>query len=79
MKRFMIDRLEKIWAVVELEGETVEIPKAFIPSDAKEGDVFKIVNLGEKLTIEKDEEEKRRREEKIKELQKKLLKRSGES
>ena len=37
----VIDRFEGSWAVVEYDGATFNFPKAFLPRDAREGDVLK--------------------------------------
>lgn len=53
--RFTIDRFEEEFAIVELEnGDMVEIPRAILPIEAKEGDILSI-------TIEKDETEERKK------------------
>lgn len=53
--RFTIDRFEEEFAIVELEnGEVVEIPKAILPSESKEGDIISI-------SVEKDETEERKK------------------
>ena len=41
--KYIIDRFEGDFAIVELSGETfVNIPKAAIPSEAKEGSVIDV-------------------------------------
>lgn len=41
--KFTIDRFEEEFAIVELENrEMVEIPKAILPIEAKEGDIINI-------------------------------------
>ncbi len=51
--RFTIDRFEEEFAIVELEnGEIIEILRAILPQEAKEGDIISI-------TIEKSETEER--------------------
>ena len=41
---FTIDRFEGVFAVVETEkGDFFDIPKAFLPEGAKEGDVFSVI------------------------------------
>ncbi|WP_353097316.1 DUF3006 domain-containing protein [Tissierella praeacuta] len=62
--RFTIDRFEGELAIVELENkEIIEIPKAILPLDAKEGDIIATsVDIGE------TEERKRRIQEKFESL-----------
>lgn len=51
--KFIIDRFEDQFAVIELEdGSTLSIPRKLIP-DGKEGDIIRLV-------IEKDETQARR-------------------
>ncbi len=64
MKAF-IDRFEEDYAVVELEeGVFVNMPKALLPNLVEEGDV---------LTIEIDEEETERRRNRMEEMMSRLL------
>lgn len=52
--KFTIDRFEGSFAVVELgNGDMIDIPKAIVPCEAKEGDILKIV-------IDKEEAEDRK-------------------
>lgn len=62
--RFTIDRFEGELAIVELENkEIIEIPKAILPLEAKEGDIIATsVDVGE------TEERKRRIQEKFESL-----------
>ena len=39
----IIDRFEGNYAVVEINSEMISIPKSVLPSNAKEGDVLKII------------------------------------
>lgn len=56
--RFIIDRFEGDYAVVELENqETIDIPRKILPEEAKEGDIVKVFI---------DEEETKSRKEIIK-------------
>ncbi|MCC8014048.1 MAG: DUF3006 domain-containing protein [Eubacterium sp.] len=56
--KVIIDRFENDFAVVELEDlTTVNVPRAIIPADAKEGSV---------LSIRCDEEETEKRRRKLK-------------
>jgi len=50
----IIDRFEGDFAVVETENAFINVPRKDIPSNANEGDVLK-------LSIEKDETEKRKK------------------
>ncbi|MFA5576578.1 MAG: DUF3006 domain-containing protein [Tissierellaceae bacterium] len=53
--RFTIDRFEGEYALVELgSGHILDIPKAILPPEAKEGDIVS-------LRIEEEETEERRR------------------
>lgn len=57
--KFVIDRFEGEFAIVELENkEIIEIPRSIIPTEAREGDV---------LTISIDENETEDRKKRIKE------------
>ncbi len=63
--KVIIDRFEEDYAVVELEeGVFVNIPKALLPNMVEEGDV---------LTIEIDEEETERRRNRVEEMRGHLL------
>ncbi len=55
MVKFIIDRFEGDYALVELENkEMADMPKILLPPDAKEGDLINI-------TIDKEETEIRRK------------------
>ena len=55
----IIDRFEGSFAVVELDNnEMKNIKRELIPIEAKEGDVL---NIGEVITIDHEETEKRRK------------------
>jgi len=57
--RGIIDRFEGDFVVVELDNnEMKNIRKELVPKEAKEGD---ILNIGEVITIEHEETEKRRK------------------
>ncbi|MDR4173958.1 DUF3006 domain-containing protein [Bacillus nitratireducens] len=60
MKRGIIDRFEGELAVIEINNSTIDVPKAKLPSAAKEGDVLIIED--DTYTIDKNETDKRRRE-----------------
>lgn len=46
---FIIDRFENGYAVVEVNGETIDIiPTSILPENAKEGDIFQIKAMKEK-------------------------------
>ncbi len=63
--KVIIDRFEEDYAVVELEGGVfVNMPKALLPNLVEEGDV---------LTIEIDEEETERRRNRVEEMMGRLL------
>lgn len=52
--KFIIDRFEGDFAVVELENrEMVDIPICMIPTEAKEGDTLKIIIDEEETAIRK--------------------------
>lgn len=58
--RGVIDRFEGEFAVVELYTKEIKnIERKVIPKGAKEGDVL---NIGEKITIDYEETEKRKKE-----------------
>lgn len=62
--RFTIDRFEGELAIVELENrEIIEIPKAILPMEAKEGDII-IISVDEKET----QDRKKRIQEKFESL-----------
>ena len=66
MRKFIIDRFEGDFAVCETEElEFIDIPKAALPCDAKEGDV---------ITISVDKSETDKRKEKIEGLMNSLFK-----
>lgn len=50
--RVIIDRFEGDWAVLEYSGgRTVNFPAAFLPGEAREGDVLEItITLGKEKT-----------------------------
>lgn len=56
----IIDRFEGNFAVVEIQNkEMINIEKIRLPKGAKEGDVL---NIGEEITIDYKETEKRKKE-----------------
>lgn len=66
MRKLIIDRFEGDYAVCETENlEFVNIPKAALPSDAKEGDV---------ISVSIDESETDKRKERIEGLMNSLFK-----
>ncbi|GAB6436727.1 MULTISPECIES: DUF3006 domain-containing protein [Bacillus] len=69
MQRGIIDRFEGELAIIEMNNETIDVPKSKLPSTAKEGDVLIIED--NKFTIDKNETNKRRRE--IQDLMNKLF------
>lgn len=69
VKRGIIDRFEGDLVVIEINEETIDVPRDNIPSDAREGDVLTI--NGNVYTIDKNETNKRKRE--IQELMDKLF------
>jgi hypothetical protein len=52
----IIDRFEGAMAVIEYEGRTFNLPRNLLPSEAKEGDVIRIL-----ITVDNEETEKRRK------------------
>lgn len=52
----IIDRFEGALAVIEYEGKTFNLPRNLLPSEAKEGDIIKIL-----ITVDNEESEKRRK------------------
>jgi len=56
----IIDRFEGDWAVVEINGETRDFDRKIFPKEAAAGDMVKIE--GDRVTVLKDETEKRRKE-----------------
>jgi len=61
--KFIIDRFEGDLAIIELDGEILEIPKDIIPVESKEGDVI-LVSIDKSET----EDRKNRIQEKFNEL-----------
>ena len=59
MNTFIIDRFEGDFAVCEANEEMVNIPKALLPNNAKEGDV--ITEQNGKYTVDADKTENRRK------------------
>ena len=55
MARFIIDRFEAQWAVLETpEGKTINYPRNLLPKDAKEGDVFDLkIDMNQEATEER--------------------------
>ena len=55
MARFIIDRFEAQWAVLETpEGKTINYPRNLLPKDAKEGDVFDLkIDIDQEATEER--------------------------
>ena len=48
MTRYTIDRFEgDTWAVLEGDGPRVTVPRGWLPSAAREGDVLKAIEHGE--------------------------------
>lgn len=39
----IVDRIEGHIAIIEDKGDTIEIPRHFLPKSVKEGDVIKII------------------------------------
>lgn len=55
----IVDRFEDKVAVVEYEGKFYNIPRAWLPSGAKEGDVILVtVKVDEKATAQRRDEMK---------------------
>ena len=76
---YVLDRFEGDWAVLEIgAGETFNVPSAWLPEEAAEGDVFKLsleVGLTESIarfTVNAEETAARRRQ--AQELRERLLK-----
>lgn len=63
----IVDRFEKNYAVIEFGKEIFHIPKSFLPSDVKEGDVIE-------LTITANKKETENRKKRIEDLSKRLFK-----
>lgn len=59
--RCIVDRLEEDYAVVEYNDKALNLPKAFLPVDVKEGDVLDVI-------IILDDNETDRMKEEIKKL-----------
>ena len=76
---YIVDRFENDWVVLEIaEGETFNVPKAWLPEDAAEGDVLQLSLEAEpaKSTVQfsVDAEETAARRRHIQELRDSLLK-----
>ncbi|MFP4016775.1 MAG: DUF3006 domain-containing protein [Halanaerobiales bacterium] len=39
----IIDRIEENIAIIETDGNTIEIPRKYLPTEASEGDVIKLI------------------------------------
>jgi len=64
---FIIDRFEGEWVVIEADDVKFNLPRRFLPSEAREGDVLRI-------TVEIDSYATKERREKIKNLEDRLFK-----
>jgi hypothetical protein len=60
MERGVIDRFEEEIAIIELNGETMEIPKESLPGDIKVGDAIIIENGV--VRLDRSETAKRKKE-----------------
>jgi hypothetical protein len=60
MKRGVIDRFEADIVVIEIEGSTIDVPKARLPRKAKAGDV--VIIDGDDLRLDHAETKKRKTE-----------------
>lgn len=49
----ILDRFENNMAVIEIKEGTIEVPRQYLPDDAKEGDILQII-------VNKSETEKRK-------------------
>ncbi len=61
----VIDRIENTVAIVEINGETIDVPLRLLPEGAKEGDHLKLIlcdNKESHLQRENEERLKRLRE-----------------
>jgi len=61
----VIDRIESHSAILEIDGENVDVPVALLPKNAKEGDILKLVlcdNAATQLQRENEERLERLRE-----------------
>ncbi|MDK2794375.1 MAG: hypothetical protein PWP75_1004, partial [Caldanaerobacter sp.] len=60
-KYCVVDRFEEEWAVIEYKSKTFNFPKDLLPLNVREGDVIK-------FEVVVDEEETKRRKERIEKL-----------
>lgn len=52
----VIDRFEGEYAILEYEGNTFNFPKNLLPSEAKEGDILKIIaTINQEMTSNRKE------------------------
>ena len=78
-KTYIVDQFEDDWAVLEIaEGETFNVPKAWLPEDAAEGDMLQLSLETEPATstlrFSVDAEETAARRRHVQELRDSLLK-----
>lgn len=69
MKRYIIDRIEEGFAVVECDGEMLNIKLDILPKGVKSGDI--LLNTGGDFVIDNEETQERRQ--KIIKLQQELF------
>jgi hypothetical protein len=79
MASYILERFEdNDWAVLECDGEHVQVPKSWLPQEAKEGDVLRKTEASSvgmtHLTFAVDVEQTKVRREKVNELRASLPK-----
>ena len=58
----VIDRIENAVAIVEIDGETIDIPLKLLPAGVKEGDLLKLILCdNEETHLQKENEERLKR------------------
>ncbi|MFT9846278.1 DUF3006 domain-containing protein [Aneurinibacillus sp. REN35] len=58
-KKIILDRFEENIAVLEIEGESRDVPRTLLPKDAKPGDVL-VLTDGKYMIDEKTTDERRK-------------------
>ena len=53
----IVDRFEGDWAVIEYKGTTFNLPRSFLPTEVKEGDVI-IISISVDRTTTKERRQK---------------------
>lgn len=58
--RYIVDRFENEYAIVELDnGEFIDIPKKALPLDASEGSIIEVTTLSDETNVRRTEMKKK--------------------